>query len=181
MELDDAIKTRRSVRKFSDYVVTDEDINCLIDAARWAPSWGNTQCWDFIIVQDKIKIEKLTDLYSETNPARKCSYQCSCLIVACAKMKLSGHKNMIPRTKFKEWFMFDLGMALQNLSLKAHDIGLGSVIVGSLDHDQVHKYLELPGDIDVVCVLPIGKPLDIKKSAPPRREIAEMLFFEKYE
>lgn len=51
MELREALMTRRSVRKFTDYNVTDEEINIILEAARWAPSWSNTQCWEFIVIR----------------------------------------------------------------------------------------------------------------------------------
>ena len=53
MEVRDAILTRRSVRNFTDYYVTDDEIDRLLEAARWAPSWSNTQSWEFIIIRDR--------------------------------------------------------------------------------------------------------------------------------
>ncbi len=45
MDLETAIRTRRSIRKFTAAPVADETIRELLDVARWAPSWANTQCW----------------------------------------------------------------------------------------------------------------------------------------
>ncbi|HPV42751.1 MAG TPA: nitroreductase family protein, partial [Spirochaetota bacterium] len=49
MELKEAILKRRSIRKFTDYQVTDAEIDELLEAARWAPSWANTQVWEFVV------------------------------------------------------------------------------------------------------------------------------------
>jgi len=67
MNVENAIKNRRTIRKFTDYKVTKEEIEKLIEAARWAPSWANTQSWEFVVVQDKDKIKEISNLYSENN------------------------------------------------------------------------------------------------------------------
>lgn len=180
MELKEAILTRRSVRKFTDYYVTDEEIEALLNAARWAPSWANTQCWEFIVIRDKELIKEVTATYSETNPARKCSESASVLIAVCGKKDLPGYKDGVARTKFDSWFMFDLGIAVQNISLAAHDMGLGTVVVGSLDHEKCAKLLGVPEPYELVVILPVGKPVEFKKEGPKRREISEFTHKEKF-
>ncbi len=71
MELQQAIVERRSIRRFTDYYVTDDEIKQILEAARMAPSWANVQPWEFIVVRDKTLIEKITQTYSPNNPARK--------------------------------------------------------------------------------------------------------------
>ncbi|MBW2636347.1 MAG: nitroreductase family protein [Deltaproteobacteria bacterium] len=158
MELTEAIKERRSVRKFTDYYVTDEEIKELLEAARWAPSWGNTQTWEFIVVRASDLIEKITGIYGKLNPAIRCSMAASALIIGCAKTGISGTKKEKESTKFSNWFMFDLGMAVQNLCLRAHDLGLGTVIVGLMDHDACKDMIKLPEGYEVVVSIPVGKP-----------------------
>jgi nitroreductase len=170
MELSEAILSRRSVRKFSDYVVTDEELAAIMEAARWAPSWSNTQVWEFVVVRDKKLIEQVTGTYVDKNPATKCSLGASALIVACAKTGVSGCYGGQDMTKFSSWYMFDLGLAVQTLSLKAHELGLGTVIVGFLDHDACRKLLSVPEGYEVVAVLPIGKPAAPPRIIPPRKE-----------
>jgi nitroreductase len=173
MELNDAILTRRSVRKFTDYYVTDEEINFILEAAQWAPSWSNTQCWEIIVIRDRELIEKVIETYSDTNPARKCSLAASALIAVAGKADLPGFRDGTARTKFDSWFMFDLGIAVQNMSLKAHDMGLGTVIVGSLDHDRCAELLDIKKPYELAVILPVGKPVEFKKEGPKRRDIAE--------
>lgn len=176
MNLDEAITGRRSVRKFSEKYVTDEEIRSLIEAARRAPSWANTQVWEFIVVRDKALIEKVTGTYVEKNPATKCSLSASALIVACAKTGVSGCYGGKDVTKLQNWYMFDLGMAVQNLCLKANEMGLGTVIVGFLDHDACRKILNMPEGYEVVAVLPIGEPAVPGKAGPPRKELSRFLY-----
>ena len=180
MELHEAILKRRSIRRFSDYYVTDDELNDILEAARWAPSWANTQSWEFIVVRNRKLIEDITATYSEGNPATKCSNSASALIVGCSKKNVSGYKKGEKRTKYPDWFMFDLGMAVQNISLKAHDMGLGSVVVGLLDHDACKKILEVPDDFEVVVVVPLGKPVLEVKDGTPRKELNSFVYLDKY-
>jgi nitroreductase len=180
MELHDAIMTRRSVRKFTDYYVTDEEINKLLEAAQWAPSWSNTQCWEFIVIRDKDLIRKIVETYAETNPARKCSESASVLIAFCGKSDLPGYRDSEKRTKFDSWYMFDLGIAVQNMLLTAHNIGLGSVVVGSLDHKKCAGLLNVTPPYELIGILPVGKPVELKKEGPKRREISEFTHKEQF-
>ena len=180
MELYDAIMTRRSVRKFTDYHVTDEEINKILEAAQWAPSWSNTQCWEFIIVRDKDLMAKISQTYSETNPARKCTEAASALIAVCGKSDLPGFREGNKLTKFDSWFMFDLGLAVQNMQLTAHNLGLGSVVVGLFDHKKCADILDVKKPYELVGILPIGKPVEFKNVGPKRREISEFTHKDKF-
>lgn len=175
MDLMNAIYERRSIRDFTDYYVTDEEVNKLLDTAQWAPSWANTQAWEFVVVRDKDLINKITEEYSPTNPGRPCSFACSALIIACARKGISGCKQGVERTKFNNWFMFDLGMAVQNIGLVAHDLNLGTVIVGSMNHKNIGELINLPGDREVVVAIPVGRPTEssLQKGTPKRKELSD--------
>ncbi len=170
MELMEAITDRRSVRKFADYHITDKEIREMLNAARLAQSWANTQVWEFIVVRDRDLIRKVTETYSIGNPSTKCSMSASALVVVCAKMGISGCKGGVEQTKFSEWFMFDLGIAVQNLCLRAHELGLGTVVVGLMDHDACGKLLAVPEGYEAVVSIPVGRPVEEKKG-PPRRSL----------
>jgi nitroreductase len=180
MNLDDAIFGRRSVRKFNDHYVTDEEIRTLVEAARWAPSWANTQVWEFIVVRDRDLIEQVTGTYVDKNPATKGSLGASALIVACAKDGVSGCYDGKDVTRIQKWYMFDLGLAVQNLCLKAHELGLGTVVVGFMDHEALKKILDVPAGYEAVAVLPIGQPLAPAKSGPPRKDLSSFLYLDKF-
>jgi Nitroreductase len=177
MELQRAILERRSVRKFSEYYVTDEEIKAILEAARWAPSWANTQVWEFIVVRDRDLIEQVTGTYAENNPATKCSLAASVLIIGCAKIGVSGYKKGEKTTKFSDWFMFDLGMAVQNLCLKARELGLGTVVVGLMDQDRCKKVLSVPDEYELVVSIPVGRPAEtVKKGATPRKDLKDFVY-----
>ncbi len=175
MQLKEAIFTRRSVRKFTEHYVTNKELHEILEAARYAPSWANTQCWDFIVLRDREVIGQVTEAYSETNPARKCSFDCSALIVACADVKKSGYKKGEQSTRFSDWFMFDLGMAVQNLCLRAHDLGLGTVVVGSMTPDKINDLLSIPEGHEAGVTIPVGKPAEKPGTAPKRKELHDFV------
>jgi nitroreductase len=180
MDLQEAIIRRRSVRRFTEYYVTDAEITGILEAARWAPSWANTQVWEFIVVRDKDTIQKVADSYTELNPAIKCTKAASVLIVACAKKGVSGCYDGKDTTKFSTWYMFDLGLAVQNICLKAHELGLGTVVVGLLDHDKCRNVLSVPDDHEVVAVIPVGRPAVAGKEGPPRKEMKSFIHLDRF-
>lgn len=178
MELQEAILKRRSVRRFTDQEVTDQQLQQIFEAVRWSPSWANTQTWEFVVIRDKELIQKVTATYQMekgTNPATKCSQAASALIVVCAKTGVSGCYGGKETTKFSNWFMFDLGIATQTLCLTAHEMGLGTVVVGLFNHDACKELIDLPEGYEAVAVLPIGHPAAELKSGPPRKAVADMV------
>ncbi|MCL1981273.1 MAG: nitroreductase family protein [Proteobacteria bacterium] len=179
MELQEAILNRRSVRRFTDEAVTDQQLRQIFETVRMSPSWGNTQVWEFVVVRDKELIQKITATYQMdkgTNPATKCSQAASALIVVCAKTGVSGCYGGVDNTKFSNWFMFDLGIATQTLCLRAHEMGLGTVVVGLLDHEACRRLITLPDGYEAVAVLPIGRPAVEQKAGPPRKQVADMVY-----
>jgi len=181
MELQEAILKRKSVRKFTEDVVTDEELRQIFETVRWSPSWANTQVWEFIVVRDKALIEKVTGTYAEKNPAIKCSLAASALIVACAKTGISGCYDGKETTAIKNWYMFDLGLAVQTLCLKAHELGLGTVVVGLMDHEACEKILAVPEGRKVVAVIPIGRPAVPPREGPARRPVSEIVYLNTFD
>jgi nitroreductase len=166
------IKTRRSIRKFEDKDVPQEMLHQLLSSVQWAPSWANTQCWEIIVIRDLQIKEKLQKVISPKNPATKAIVDAPVLLAFCGKLKSSGYYKDKVSTQFGDWFMFDLGLAAQNLSLTAHYLGLGSVMVGLFDHEKAGDILRVPDGYALLLLMPLGYPAKTP-SAPKRRKIAE--------
>jgi nitroreductase len=177
--LEKLIQARRSIRRFTDRKVEIEKVTAILESARWAPSWGNSQCWQFIIIEDEERKEELSNALSKKNPATLTVKNAPLVIAVCAKSNTSGFYNGRQVTWFKDWFMFDLGLATQNMCLMAHELGLGSVIVGAFDHKAVGKLLEIPDEFEIAALLPIGYP-DHEPSAPKRKELDEFVHYERF-
>jgi len=168
------VKSRRSVRRYQDKDIPEEILNKLLEAARWAPSWANTQCWNFVVVKDMDIKKKIQAAMSSRNPSSLAVVKAPVLLVVCGRLKKSGYYNDQYPTKFGDWFMYDLGLATQNLCLAAHDSGLGTVIVGLFDHDKVGQIIKLPKEHEVLVLIPVGYP-DHEPSPPKRYELQEFV------
>ena len=178
MEVMEAIKTRRSVRKYKPTPVDDRTVETVLEAARWAPSWKNTQCWRFIVVRDSgIKAELADTLIA--NPATEAIIEAPAVIVACAELGKSGLKGGAYITDKGDWYMFDVALAMQNLTLAAHSLGLGTVHVGQFDARKAAEILGVPEGVCVVEMTPLGYP-DQEAEVTTRKELAEIVYHDKY-
>ena len=179
MDVLEAIKTRRSIRHYETTLMPEDDLNTILEAARWAPSWANTQCWRFVVVRGPETKAKLAETLSPNNRASSAIIEAPIVIVACAELKKSGFYHGEPCTDKGDWFMFDVALAMQNMTLAARALGLGTVHVGYFDSKKVAEMLDLPEGVAVVEMTPLGYPAAESK-VPPRRELAEIVFHEKY-
>jgi len=184
MELFDAIRTRRSIRRFSDRPVADSILQSLFESVRMSPSWANMQCWRFITVKNPAIKEKISELtYVESffspkgykaNPAKKGVAEAPVVIVACADPSHSGV------LWGQHYYMTDIGIAAQSLMLSAHGIGLGTVFVGVFDEEKLRLLLNIPANIRIVGLFPVGYPRDERKEGPLRKSLDEIVFHEKW-
>jgi nitroreductase len=187
MEVIEAIKTRRSIRKYKSTPVDGKTIELVLEAARWAPSWKNSQCWRFIVVRDSSIKDKLADTLisvsaDRPNRAAEAIRNVPVAIVACAELGKSGYYAREPRqlvTDKGDWYMFDVALAMQNLVLAAHSLGLGTVYIGAFDAKKVSTILGVPEGFCVVSMTPLGYP-DEEPPIRPRKELSEIVFYDKF-
>jgi len=179
MELMEAILGRRSVRKYKNEQVRQEDLQTILEAARWAPSWANTQCVEYVVVRDPELKAALADTLPDMNPARKAMGQVPLIIAALGKLEKSGFRREMQLTALGDWYMLDIGLAVANLTLTAHSLGYGTVHVGLLDHLKAGEILGVPDDYRVVELIPLGVP-DDTPVAPPRRPLEEIVHDDKF-
>lgn len=172
MTILDAIKSRRSIRRFTDQPVPEEVLQQLLEAVQYAPSWGNTQCWEIVVVRDDTQKEQLVALLPPKNPSTLAVAHAPVVFAICGATRKSGYYHGQPVTKFDDWLLYDLGLASQNLCLAAQGLGLGTVIVGAFDHERAKTLLRLPTGYEAVTLIPLGYP-DQAPGAPKRRAVAE--------
>jgi len=167
------IQDRRTIRAIESRPIADEDLNKVLKAVRWAPSWANTQCWEVVVAKDPEVKKALQDsMTGMSNPAAKAMVDAPVVLVMCARKGASGYYKGEAATKFGDWMMFDLGLATQNLCLMAHSLGLGTVVVGMFDHQKAAAVVAVPAGYELVAMVPIGYPA--KEAKPPkRREVSE--------
>ena len=179
MDLMDVIKGRRSIRKYKSDPVPEEVLQIVMEAVRWAPSWANSQCCELIVVKDpKVKSDLATAL-SKTNPSLSSMTEAPLVLVLCGIKGISGYYKGQPTTEKGDWLMFDTGLAMQNLCLAAHSLGLGTVVVGNFNHQKVAEILGVPQNIEVVAMTPLGYRAT-EGSTPKRKELSQFVFYDKY-
>lgn len=177
--MEDPIKKRRSIRRFQDRPVEAGQLTELFEAARYAPSWGNLQCWELIVVRAAADKKRLAELLSPKNPATKCTETAPVVIGICGDPLKSGYYKGQQVTRYQHWFLYDLGIISQTLCLKACALGLGTVIVGSFDHKAAESLLGVPEGYELTALIPLGYP-DHDPPAPKRREVNEFVHYDRF-
>lgn len=135
MDVLEAIFTRRSIRKFIDKPVSEEDIETIVRAGFHAPSAHNYQPWEFIIIRDKSNFDKIAMFH----PYAKMLPNADVCIIVC------GDENKQAMTGF---LIEDCSAAIENMLLATHGIGLGAVWCG------LYPVTELTNEVKNFCSLP---------------------------
>lgn len=170
MQTLETIKTRRSIRAFTSDPVTEEQIQTIIQSAVSAPNGGNAQMWAFIAIRDPKRIAALRTLSPGiigVPPA---------VIVMCLDR---NRRTGSPEGLLAAMPYYDIGAAMQNILLAAHDLGLGGCAIGSFHPQGVSIFLTLPENIEPCLMVVIGKPKVIP-GEPRKRPLNEVFFEEMY-
>ena len=135
------------------------------------------------MVRDSEIKSELANVLSANNPAADAVRSAPVVIVACAELGKVGYfreKSGKPVTdKGDYWYMFDVALAMQNLVLAAHSLGLGTVYVGAFDAKKAASILGVPQGFCVVAITPLGYP-DQAPGPRPRKELSEIVFYDKF-
>jgi len=173
MDVLEAIKGRRSIRAFRSQRVPAEIVEKLIDAARWAPSAGNIQPWEFIIVR-KPEIKRrlaeaaLDQTFIEEAPV---------IIVVCAN---EDHSSLGYGIRGKTLYCIqDTAAAVQNIHLAAYSVGLGTCWVGAFREEEVRKTFKIPHGVRPVAIIPVGYPAE-SPSPRDRRHMSKIVHYETF-
>lgn len=168
MNVIEAIKSRRSVREFTDEGVTDTALEEIIDAGRWAPSGLNNQAWKFIVVRDEGTKEKLSGL----------THYGSIIKNAPVLIAVFLDKNEIyDRTKDVQ----SIGACIQNMLLAIHSMDLGAVWLGEIlkKKEDVNSVIGAPEYFELMAVVALGYPV-MKKRSSERKELRDLVFRERF-
>lgn len=152
------VKDRRSVRKYKKEPVPMEKLMLLVEAARWAPSAGNSQPWEFVLIND----EDMVGALRAVSPGWL--FEAPALIVLCINKK-----------RETDWSYIDVGAAMQNILLCAHSLGLGCCPIGSFVVQVLRELLELPEHLEPVLLITVGYP-DENPPATKRLSLDELVF-----
>ena len=162
--LDKIIQSRRSIRKYKPEPIPDEKLKMIFEAARLAPSAGNSQPWRFVVVQNPERKRTLAHLANNQ----------TFLIDAAAIVVAIGD----PEASAK-WCERDPMIALEHMALAATALGYGTCRIGAFSEDEVKRLLGIPEKMKLIALLPIGVP----NETPPiksRKDMSEIFFKEEY-
>jgi len=147
---------RRSIRKFADAPVTDDQVQILLEAAMAAPSANNSRPWHFVVVRKRETREAI----ARSHPYAKMAVQAPVVIVPCGE----------PGPSFPQrpgFWVQDVSAATENLLLAAVGLGLGAVWCGVYPNEDrvrdARSILHLPESIIPLCYVPVGVPAETKE------------------
>ena len=163
-----AIKTRRSIRAFTQEEISDDEIEKILDAARWAPSAGNIQPWIFVVVRNPETKRRL----SEAALNQFFINEAPVVIVVCADQERSGMG--YGSRGINLYCIQDTAAATQNILLAAHALGLGACWVGAFNEEEVRHILRVPRGVRPVAIVPIGHPAE-KPGVVFKRPLSEVV------
>lgn len=183
MDVKEAIMTRRAFRSFVPATITRELVEDLAGGAGLAPSCNNNQPWRFVFVYGPEALGKLHEALTEGNRWAKDS---SLIIAPFARKEddcMTGGRN---------YFMFDVGMAVAFIILRATELGLVAHPIAGYDENKAKEALGIPADMTLVTLVNVGrhttelKPylsenqIKAERGRPPRKELSEYLFIDHY-
>jgi len=169
----EAIQSRRSVRAFTTEPVSDKEVKQLIDAARQAPSAGNIQPWEFVVVRDPqikrgLSAAALDQTFIEKAPV---------VIVVCANQLRSARGYGSRGVNL--YCLQDTAAATQNMLLAACALGLATCWIGAFQEEEARRVLNIPNNIRPVAIIPVGHSAQ-KPEAPERRPLSEIIHHETF-
>lgn len=170
----DVFKNRASVRSFAEKEVSEESIDFLLRCAETAPSSGNMQPAEFIIIRNdqmKQRIVECTFIgyFSKGGEHQSWIREAPVVIVACANQKRT--KARYGETG-KEWSIIDTSAAVENLIVAASGVGLASCWVGGFNEVKLKEHLSIPSFVKPIGVIPIGHPKgNVERKSRLRQEI----------
>jgi nitroreductase len=173
LEVLEAIKGRRSIRAFTSQPVEQKLVETLIDAARHAPSAGNIQPWEFVIVKKpfakrKLAVAALNQAFIEEAPVA---------IVVCAN---EGASESGYGSRGKTLYCIqDTAAATQNILLTAYAMGVGACWVGAFREEEVKQAIGLPDEVRPVAIISIGHII-ANPPRHPRRPLNEIMHYEEF-
>lgn len=177
MDVTKAVESRKSIRKYKDMPVTEEQVREVLRAGALAPSWTNSQPSRYYVAMGRAR-DTVAEMLPEFN--RNNVRNAPVLIVTAVVKGTSGYgKDGTARTHLDDGFLhFDNGLRVENICLKAVEMGLGTLIMGMYDEKAIREYFGIDDTQEIVCVLSLGYP-DIDPEPRPRLSVDEIAVIRK--
>ena len=173
MDTFECIRTRRSIREYSDKVIPKEVYVNIIDSARYAPSAGNLQPWKFVVIDDDHAKKEIASSCSGQYWMEQAQIH---VIVCCVVDKPSMHYG--PRGEML-YSIQDCAMAVENMLLAAHEFGIGGCFVGAFVEEDVRHIAHIPENVRIQGIVTLGYAADVPEM-PDKVGIESVIYFDTY-
>ncbi len=151
-----AIFKRRSIRRYTNKIVSDELLEQILKAGMAAPSAGNQQPWHFVVIDDREILNEIPKVHPYSNMLKEASHA----IVVCGDTS---------RQRYEGFWVQDCSAATQNMLLMATELGLGSVWLGVYPNKErvnaIKELLNMPENVIPLCIVSVGYPAETKEPA----------------
>ena len=147
METWDALRARRNVRQFTDQPVPDEALDRILEAGRRAPSAGNWQPWDFVLVTDRAQLVELAKVWQG---AKHVAGAAAAIAIVAPEPQDDRQSALL---------QYDLGQATYAMTVAAADLGVGTGHAAAADQDQARAVLGFPEGRFLAYLLSVGYPV----------------------
>jgi nitroreductase len=190
------VQKRRSVRVYKSGRVSAEQLEAILEAARWAPSGANTQPWEFIVTRDRAKMKKVRQIYDNEWKERKredpVHYKglkkdyvgdVSVLVLVCGDPRTQQVYLTTRQPADREkLFQASIANSVEHMMLAAAGMGLGTVWVSVREEvePELRALFKVPQPLRLLWVVPIGHAKSWPR-AKPRRNIADFVHYESYD
>lgn len=178
MDAQTCILTRRSVRKFTGEPVDHALLEKVVSLAAYAPSWKNTQISRYLAIEDPAVQRTIVERFCLPGSNNPAIITGAPLLVAqtfiknCCGFGLDG---TYATDRGEGWQYYDCGIAAQTFCLAAHDLGLGTVIMGVFDRKGLETYLQLPEGQELMALIAVGHPDPSVTLTTPKRKETDVL------
>lgn len=172
-DLLDTMQNRVSVKKYTDEPIDREKIGKVLEAGRWAPSAGNMQSWEFIIVEDDTLKRKLSQYAYNQEHVREAPV---CIVILGDMEKA---KSKYEERGEKLYMIQETAASMQNMLLMAEELGLGAAWVGAFNEDSVSELLDIPAELRPMAIITLGYPRE--RSNPPNKyRVTDVTYMNRY-
>jgi nitroreductase len=169
MDILTAIKTRRSIRYYTDQPIADDVLSKLLEAAMYAPSAHNKRPWHFVVIRNREELARISEIQRYHKPIGRAA----CCIIVCGDESIQANHDLL---------LNDCSAATQNILLAVHELGLGAVWCGVTTGSDVTGYLKdklpLPQSVVPISLVALGYPAEERKS--DERFETSKIHFEKW-
>jgi nitroreductase len=173
MELHKALQKRVSIRSFSNKKVSIKDILKLIESASLAPSPGNLSLLKYIIIENPNTISKIADACTQ-----EFIKSASTLIIICSDSKIA---KSLYEDRANKYVKHAVGASVENMLLKAVDLGIASSWVGAFVDKIIKRVLNIPEEIEIEVIIPLGyKSKTYNQKSRQKPDLGNIIFYEEY-